>query len=61
MLIRLTITIQPFPLTALIPILSTEKGIWKGLAFTLFHSSGVIRRTLFDPIMSPGNPSLGFP
>jgi Sap, sulfolipid-1-addressing protein len=35
MLIGLGITLEPFPLTAFILILSTEKGIWKGLAFVL--------------------------
>jgi hypothetical protein len=35
MLIGLAITIEPFPLTAFILILSAEKGIWKGLAFVL--------------------------
>jgi Sap, sulfolipid-1-addressing protein len=35
MLIGLAITLEPFPLTAFILILSAEKGIWKGLAFLL--------------------------
>jgi threonine/homoserine/homoserine lactone efflux protein len=35
MLIGLAITLEPFPLTAFILILSAEKGIWKGLAFIL--------------------------
>ena len=35
MLIGLAITIEPFPLTAFILILSAEKGTWKGLAFVL--------------------------
>jgi len=35
MLIGLAITLEPFPLTAFILILSAEKGTWKGLAFVL--------------------------
>jgi threonine/homoserine/homoserine lactone efflux protein len=35
MLIGLGITLEPFPLTAFILVLSAEKGIWKGLAFIL--------------------------
>jgi len=34
-LIGLAITLEPFPLTAFILLLSAEKGIWKGLAFVL--------------------------
>jgi threonine/homoserine/homoserine lactone efflux protein len=34
-LIGLGITLEPFPLTAFILVLSAEKGIWKGLAFIL--------------------------
>ena len=33
--IGLGITLEPFPLTAFILLLSAEKGIWKGLAFVL--------------------------
>jgi threonine/homoserine/homoserine lactone efflux protein len=33
--IGLAITLEPFPLTAFILVLSAEKGIWKGLAFIL--------------------------
>src|ERR1700744_2108227 len=35
MLIGLAITLEPFPLTAFILVLSAEKGIWKGLASIL--------------------------
>jgi threonine/homoserine/homoserine lactone efflux protein len=35
LLIGLVITLEPFPLTAFILVLSAEKGIWKGLAFIL--------------------------
>jgi threonine/homoserine/homoserine lactone efflux protein len=35
LLIGLGITLEPFPLTAFILLLSAEKGIWKGLAFVL--------------------------
>jgi hypothetical protein len=35
LLIGLGITLEPFPLTAFILLLSTQKGIWKGLAFIL--------------------------
>src|ERR1700744_6299634 len=35
MLVGLAITLEPFPLTAFILVLSAEKGIWKGLAFIL--------------------------
>ncbi len=35
LLIGLGITLEPFPLTAFILVLSAEKGIWKGLAFLL--------------------------
>ncbi len=35
LLIGLAIALEPFPLTAFILILSTQKGIWKGLAFVL--------------------------
>jgi hypothetical protein len=35
MLIGLGITLEPFPLTAFILLLSAEKGTWKGLAFIL--------------------------
>jgi threonine/homoserine/homoserine lactone efflux protein len=35
LLIGLGITLEPFPLTAFILMLSAEKGIWKGLAFVL--------------------------
>jgi hypothetical protein len=35
LLIGLGITLEPFPLTAFILILSAEKGTWKGLAFLL--------------------------
>ena len=35
MLIGLGITLEPFPLTAFILVLSAEKGTWKGLAFIL--------------------------
>jgi threonine/homoserine/homoserine lactone efflux protein len=35
LLIGLAITLEPFPLTAFILVLSAEKGIWKGLAFVL--------------------------
>jgi threonine/homoserine/homoserine lactone efflux protein len=35
LLIGLAIALEPFPLTAFILILSTEKGIWKGLAYIL--------------------------
>jgi threonine/homoserine/homoserine lactone efflux protein len=35
LLIGLGITLEPFPLTAFILVLSAEKGIWKGLAFVL--------------------------
>src|SRR6202012_3746341 len=35
MLIGLAITLEPFPLTAFILVLSAEKGIWKGLAYIL--------------------------
>ena len=34
-LIGLGITLEPFPLTAFILVLSAEKGTWKGLAFIL--------------------------
>jgi hypothetical protein len=35
LLIGLGITLEPFPLTAFILLLSAQKGIWKGLAFIL--------------------------
>ena len=35
LLIGLGITLEPFPLTAFILVLSAEKGIWKGLAYVL--------------------------
>ena len=35
LLIGLGITLEPFPLTAFVLILSAEKGIMKGLAFIL--------------------------
>ena len=35
LLTGLAIAVEPFPLTAFILILSTEKGTWKGLAFVL--------------------------
>jgi threonine/homoserine/homoserine lactone efflux protein len=35
LLIGLAITLEPFPLTAFILVLSAEKGRWKGLAFIL--------------------------
>ncbi len=35
LLIGLAITLEPFPLTAFILVLSAEKGTWKGLAFVL--------------------------
>jgi threonine/homoserine/homoserine lactone efflux protein len=35
LLIGLAITLEPFPLTAFILLLSAQKGIWKGLAFIL--------------------------
>jgi threonine/homoserine/homoserine lactone efflux protein len=35
LLIGLGITLEPFPLTAFILVLSAKKGIWKGLAFIL--------------------------
>jgi hypothetical protein len=35
LLIGLGITLEPFPLTAFILLLSAEKGTWKGLAFIL--------------------------
>ena len=35
LLIGLAITLEPFPLTAFVLVLSAEKGIWKGLAFIL--------------------------
>src|ERR1700744_2150804 len=35
MLVGLAITLEPFPLTAFILVLSAEKGIWKGLAYIL--------------------------
>ncbi len=35
LLVGLAITLEPFPLTAFILLLSAEKGIWKGLAFIL--------------------------
>jgi hypothetical protein len=35
LLIGLGITLEPFPLTAFILVMSAEKGIWKGLAFIL--------------------------
>jgi hypothetical protein len=35
LLIGLAITLEPFPLTAFILLLTAEKGIWKGLAFIL--------------------------
>jgi threonine/homoserine/homoserine lactone efflux protein len=35
LLIGLGITLEPFPLTAFVLVLSAEKGIWKGLAFIL--------------------------
>ena len=35
LLIGLAITLEPFPLTAFILLLSAEKGVWKGLAFIL--------------------------
>jgi hypothetical protein len=35
LLIGLAITLEPFPLTAFILLLSADKGVWKGLAFIL--------------------------
>ena len=35
LLIGLGITLEPFPLTAFILVLSARKGVWKGLAFIL--------------------------
>jgi threonine/homoserine/homoserine lactone efflux protein len=35
LLVGLGITLEPFPLTAFILVLSAERGIWKGLAFIL--------------------------
>jgi threonine/homoserine/homoserine lactone efflux protein len=35
LLIGLAITLEPFPLTAFILVLSAEKGTWKGLAYIL--------------------------
>jgi threonine/homoserine/homoserine lactone efflux protein len=35
LLIGTAITLEPFPLTAFILVLTAEKGIWKGLAFIL--------------------------
>jgi threonine/homoserine/homoserine lactone efflux protein len=35
LLIGLAITLEPFPLTAFILVLTSERGIWKGLAFIL--------------------------
>jgi threonine/homoserine/homoserine lactone efflux protein len=35
LLIGLAITLEPFPLTAFILVLSAKKGIWKGLAYIL--------------------------
>jgi threonine/homoserine/homoserine lactone efflux protein len=35
LLIGLAITLEPFPLTAFVLVLTSERGIWKGLAFIL--------------------------
>jgi hypothetical protein len=62
MLIGLGITLEPFPLTAFILILSAEKGIWKGLAFILGWLAclvAVIAAVLLTTGENPPKPNTG--
>ena len=54
LLIGLGITLEPFPLTAFILVLSAKKGIWKGLAFILGWLACLIA-VIAAVIVSTGN------
>ena len=54
LVIGLAITLEPFPLTAFILVLSAEKGIWKGLAFILGWLACLIA-VIAAVIVSSGN------
>ena len=54
LLIGLGITLEPFPLTAFILVLSAEKGTWKGLAFILGWL-GCLVAVIAAVIVSTGN------
>src|SRR2546430_6578655 len=56
MLIGLGITLEPFPLTAFILVLSAEKGTWKGLAFILGWLACLVAVTAADIITTGNNP-----
>ncbi len=56
MLIGLGITLEPFPLTAFILILSAEKGIWKGLAFILGWLACLVAVIAAVVLTTGGNP-----
>jgi hypothetical protein len=55
-LIGLGITLEPFPLTAFILILSAEKGIWKGLAFVLGWLACLVAVIAAVVLTTGGNP-----
>ena len=56
MLIGLAITLEPFPLTAFILILSAEKGTWKGLAFVLGWLACLVAVIAAVVLTTGGNP-----
>jgi hypothetical protein len=56
LLIGLGITLEPFPLTAFILMLSAEKGIWKGLAFILGWLACLVAVIAVVLLATGGNP-----
>ncbi len=56
LLIGLGITLEPFPLTGFILILSSERGIWKGLAFILGWLACLVAVIAAVLLTTGGNP-----
>jgi threonine/homoserine/homoserine lactone efflux protein len=56
LLVGLAITLEPFPLTGFILILSAEKGTWKGLAFILGWLACLVAVIAAVLLTTGGNP-----
>ena len=56
LLVGLGITLEPFPLTAFILVLTARKGIWKGLAYILGWLACLVAVIAAVVLATGGNP-----
>ncbi|MFE3325776.1 GAP family protein [Streptomyces sp. NPDC059176] len=56
LLIGLAITLYPLPIMAIVLVLATDKGLWKGLAFILSWLAGLVAVIAVVLLLTGGNP-----